>query len=251
MTIDHPAPGHIPGLRQLWKTAFGDSDPFLDAFFATAFSPDRCLYLEADGQLAAMCHWLPCTCQGRPLAYLYTVATHPAHRGQGFCRQLLAAAKKALASQGCSGILLVPGEAGLRGLYAKLGWHNATAIRELSLAAAPIACALQPLTALEYAQARQALLPAGAAVEGPEMLALLATQCEFYRGEAAVAACMREGGHLFVPELLGDSQCLGGIAAALGCCHATARTPGTGTPWAMYCPLDGAPAPAHFSLALD
>ena len=43
MTVDYPAAGQISGLRALWKEAFGDSDVFLDAFFAHGFSPSRCL----------------------------------------------------------------------------------------------------------------------------------------------------------------------------------------------------------------
>ena len=30
MTIDSPSANQIPGLRQLWQQAFGDTDAFLD-----------------------------------------------------------------------------------------------------------------------------------------------------------------------------------------------------------------------------
>ena len=53
MRIDHPTDAEISGLRQLWKEAFGDTDGFLDAFFSTGFSPERCLYAGEGGTVAA------------------------------------------------------------------------------------------------------------------------------------------------------------------------------------------------------
>ncbi len=250
MNINHPAPGDIPALVRLWKAAFGDSDAFLDSFFATAFSQDRCLCLYTGEELASACYWLDCTCRGRRLAYLYAVATATAHRGQGLCRALLTEAKKVLASQGFSGILLVPGDAGLGALYEKLGWRSATTLREFSVAAGTPG-RLLPMTPEAYAQARRKLLPEGAAIEGSALLAFLSTQARFYRWGDTVFACSQAQQHLFIPELLGDTRLAADIAATLGCIHATVRTPGPGTPWAMYCPLDSAPAPSHFSFALD
>lgn len=251
MGIDHPAPGDIPGLRKLWKTAFGDGDAYLDAFFDTAYAPRRCLAVYQGNALAAACYWLDCRRDGSPVAYLYAVATDPAFRGQGLCRRLLGRVREILAAQGYAGILLVPGEEGLRAMYRKLGWENAAGIREFSAGAGGKAPALEKLSAQEYMAARRPLLPEGAAVEGGEFFAFLATQVEFYRAGASVLACRREGDALFVPELLGDSALAPAVAAALGCRHFTVRTPGTETPWAMYCPLTSDPAPTHFSFALD
>jgi len=53
MLTDHPASHHIPQLRQLWKTAFGDTDAFLDSFFRTAFSPVRCRCILEEDRIAA------------------------------------------------------------------------------------------------------------------------------------------------------------------------------------------------------
>ena len=57
MRIDHPTSGEISGLRQLWKEAFGDTAGFLDAFFSTGFSPERCLYAGEGGTVAAALYW--------------------------------------------------------------------------------------------------------------------------------------------------------------------------------------------------
>ena len=42
MSVTYANENLIPGLRELWKKAFGDTDEFLDLFFSTAYSPDRC-----------------------------------------------------------------------------------------------------------------------------------------------------------------------------------------------------------------
>ena len=70
MKIDHPAFEQVPGLRQLWQEAFGDSDAFLDGFFDTGFSPRRCLCVT-DGEPVAAVYWFDCRFAGEKLAYLY------------------------------------------------------------------------------------------------------------------------------------------------------------------------------------
>lgn len=248
MNINHPTLSQIPALRRLWKEAFGDFDPFLDSFFATAFDPQRCL---AVNQADAACYWLDCACAGKKLAYLYAVATAKESRGRGLCRALIENAKQVIAGQGYSGILLVPGSEALRHMYAKMGFVNATTIHEFTLPASYPQIP-EKLTAQQYAAARQALLPEGAAVEGPEIMAFLATQAEFYRLGNTLCTAIRSGNRLFLPELLGKPAHAAAIAASMDCASVTLRTPGEGKPWAMYCPLtEDAPTPTHFSFALD
>ena len=248
MNINHPAPEQIDALRGLWKEAFGDFDPFLDAFFATAFDEKRCLAVD---QADAACYWLDCTCRGQRIAYLYAVATAKHRQGQGLCRALMEQAKQVMAQQGYAGVLLVPGSENLRQMYAKMGFSDATGICEFTLPASRPQ-SLQRLTAQQYFAQRQALLPAGAAVEGPEIMAFLAAQAEFYRLGSTLCAAIREGGRLFLPELLGEPEHAAAITASLGCETVTARAPGCDKKWAMYCPLsEDAPEPTHFSFALD
>ena len=80
MIIKSPEQKDIPQLRQLWRQAFGDTDAFLDIFFSTAFSPERCRCVLADGAVAAL-YWFSCQSDGQPLAYLYAVATSQKFRG--------------------------------------------------------------------------------------------------------------------------------------------------------------------------
>ena len=64
MIINAPDSAQIPALRRLWQQAFGDSEQFLDIFFETAYSPDRCRCVIVDDQLAAALYWFDCGYQG-------------------------------------------------------------------------------------------------------------------------------------------------------------------------------------------
>ena len=68
-------PGDFPGLTKLWQQAFGDTDAFLDSFFGTAFSPERCLCIRLEERVAAALYWFDCQWEDKRLAYLYAVAT--------------------------------------------------------------------------------------------------------------------------------------------------------------------------------
>ena len=116
MITKHPKMQDIPALRALWKEAFGDTDAFLDDFFDTCFATKRCLCTMDGEKAAAMCYWLDCFREGKPIAYLYAVATAIPYRGEGLCRSLLGQARAILQEQGYAGILLVPGTPGLFGI---------------------------------------------------------------------------------------------------------------------------------------
>ena len=64
-------------LKKLWAECFSDPPEAIHSFFAAAYSPERCRYLERNGQIAAALHWLDGTYQGQKVAYLYAVATRP------------------------------------------------------------------------------------------------------------------------------------------------------------------------------
>ena len=82
MRIDFPKTEQIPDLKQLWQRVFGDSDAFLDSFFALCFSPDHCLCAMEANQLLGAMYWLDHSCRGSKIAYLYAVATAPEARAR-------------------------------------------------------------------------------------------------------------------------------------------------------------------------
>ena len=238
-------------LRELWKEAFGDTDEFLDLFFSTGFSPDRCHSIILDGETAAAAYWLDCTCQNQSFAYIYAVATAKKHRGKGLCRRLMADIHETLKNQGYAGAILVPQDEGLRRMYAGFGYRDGASIREFTAVASPAPVSLRQISGIEYAEARRSLLPPDAVLQEGSSLAFLETQIRFYTGAGFVLAATLKNGNLFAPELLGQAD-PGGILKALDAKDGTFRTIGGSKPFAMFLPLTGnCPIPGHFAFAFD
>lgn len=239
----------ITELRRLWQQAFGDSDAFLDGFFAAGYDPDRCRYLASDGRVLAALYWFDCFAEGKKYAYLYAIATDENCRNQGLCHRLMAETHQYLRDCGYAGALLVPGSGSLFRFYEKLGYTTSSYVEEFAATAgAPIS--LRSVDTAEYAALRQQLLPAGGLVQEGATLTFLARFARFYAGSGFVFAATAEDGCAYVHELLGSADATA-IVAALGCREGRIRTPGNGKPFAMFYPLDGSVAPKYLGLALD
>lgn len=252
MFAKHPDDRDIPALRQLWQEAFGDDDTFLDKFFATGYSENRCRVVMQEGQAAAVLYWFDCQWESKKLAYLYAVATAKAFQGQGLCRRLMTDTHRLLAEQGYAGAVLVPGSAHLFQMYGKMGYTTATTIREFTREAESEVFPLAKISAEEYARQRKAMLPAGGIVQEGAGLAFLETYAAFYAGNDCLLCGIQDGQELIVPEFLGDDTHIPGILRYLNCKTGTFRTPGAGKPFAMYRSLTGDPAiPTYFAHAFD
>ena len=256
MIIDKPAAGQISGLWDLWREAFGDSGEFLEAFFDTAYSTERCLCVTEDGKVAAAVYWFDCTARGRKIAYVYALATAMEYRGRGIGHRLMDTLHQTLAQQHYEGVVLVPGTPDLQYFYGSMGYYHCCSITEFVCTGAAEEVQLRRVTPEEYAQQRRdilSLLEPDAVIQENENLAFLATQAELYNGQNFLLAARRDGDALVGMELLGDPQTAPGIVRALGCTTGTFRTRGQGKAFAMYLPLGGSTlaAPTYFGLAFD
>ena len=252
MVTEHPGREQIPGLRQLWKLAFGDTDAFLDIFFETAFSPERCLCTTEGKQVAAALYWFDCQGAGQKYAYLYAVATDPGYRGRGLCHSLMAATHDILRSRGYAGVILVPQEEGLRKLYGGMGYRDCGGVTEYFSAAGERAVPIRPVDADTYGKLRRTLLPEGGMIQEGENLRFLAATAKLYAGKDFLLAASEQDGALWSVELLGNAGAAPGILKALGYEAGTFRMPGEDKPFAMFLPLqETAAAPAYFGFAFD
>lgn len=245
----HPTPADHPGLYRLWREAFGDSEADIDRFFATGFSPNRCLCIKSGTEIAAAAYWLDCSYCGGKLAYIYAVATVKQYRKQGLCHQLLEQIHSILLEQGYAGAVLVPGEPSLANLYRSIGYEHFGGVETLSCTAhgnVPI----QALTRKEYAALRCQHLAPGAVIQEDESLSYLASYADFYAGMDFLLAATKNGNTLLGLELLGSTTQASGIVASLGCKEGTFRIPGA-TPFAMFRPLGNAAPPTYFGFAFD
>ena len=251
MIIDNPHKADIPALRQLWKQAFGDTDSFLDGFFETGFSPERCRCITVRGQLAAALYWFDCQWQGKKIAYLYAVATDENFRGKGLCRALMEDNHRHLKALGYAGAALVPGNKGLFALYEKLGYTPFCPMQTVTAVAESTPANIQPVNADVYQKLRKNYLPIESVIQGNEALVFAATFCDLFAGENMLMCLSREKDTLYFQEYLGNPALLGGVINALNGKKALVRLPG-GQPYAMYYSLDDSRhLPAYFGIPLN
>jgi ribosomal protein S18 acetylase RimI-like enzyme len=252
MKIAAPDRHHITQLRTLWKSAFGDEDAFLDAFFSTAYSPARCLCILDEDQVLAALYWFDASCENHKFAYLYAVATDPAHRGKGLCRRLMDATAQHLTVQGYSGLILVPQKEPLRRMYRKMGYTDCGSVSTFTAPPEDLPLSLRRLTAAEYALRRRKLLPPAGVIQEEESLFFLASYALFFEGDDWLAALTIEEGKLVCHELLGNPDAAYALVAAFGCGEGRFRIPGQDQPFAQYRKLiPTCPEPGYFGLAFD
>lgn len=250
MRIDHTLPEQLPGLKSLWAEAFGDPESFIDIFFSTAYAPERSLCISRDGEVLAAAYWFDVEFGGRKGAYVYAVATAVAHRGQGLCRKLMEAIHTRLRQQGYVGVILVPGDDGLRQMYSAMGYADFGGMDLPACRAAETPVATERISPEEYCALRRQYLPEGGVLqEGPAM-SFLARYYRFYRTERCLAVATLLNGILFSPEFLGDPADIPGFLAALGARSGNLRMQGN-EPFAMYHPLAEGPTPGYFAFAFD
>ena len=218
MIPEYPTPDLSCQLRSLWKLAFGDDDVFLDHFFSTGFSPDRCrCAVDEEGRVASVLYWFDVTYQDETYAYLYAVATHPDFRHQGLLHYLLADTHQLLAQRGYAGALLVPGDDSLRQLYASIGYENCTTMSSFFSASQPVTVLIHTVDREEYRTLRRTYLPKNGVIQEGANLAFLETQAKFYTGPGFVmCAAPKDDTWLDVLEYLGDLEVVPGVLCALG-----------------------------------
>ena len=250
MNIDYPAQSQMEDLRALWQEAFGDDDAFLEHFYAYGFAPDRCRCVTMDGRLAAALYWFDCSLDGRPLAYLYGIATAKEFRGKGICRALVENTHAHLKGLGYTGALLVPADEDLCRMYEKMGYSLCTSVSEFACDAGSESVPVHQVDAAEFCRLRRNYLPQGGVVQEGDNMDFLQTMADFYAGDDFVLAVYR-GEDFFAPELLGNAHSAPGVLTALDKKQGRFRGPGAGQPFAMYHSLSATPVPAYFGLAFE
>ena len=252
MIIDKPQAEDLPGLRQLWKQAFGDSDAFLDSFFSLGFSRERCRCLHTAGQLAAALYWFDCSWQNKKVAYIYAVATDKALQGRGMCRTLMADTHRHLQERGYAGAALVPGNKSLFSLYEKYSYRSFCPMETVTVTAGAAPLSVATLTPEEFDTLRQNRLPENAISQQGQTTAFLATFADLCKAGNAVFAVSREKDTLHFQEYLGDTALLPGIVAALRAEKGIVRLPGGNLHSAMYLSLDNhTQLPAYLGIPLN
>jgi predicted acetyltransferase len=122
--------------KALWKQAFGDTDAFIDWYFANKVLPGQSIGIFDSG-LVSILHMLPFTIsvQHRALqsAFIAGAATDKSRRGEGLMRTLL---RESLALMKRRGILLTHLYPFKHEFYERLGWAAYSHVRKQSITAA-------------------------------------------------------------------------------------------------------------------
>ncbi len=253
MNIKSPLHTDIPHLRRLWQEAFGDTEEFLDLFFAQGFSPKRCLYIEEEGNAAAVLYWFDCEWNGKKIAYIYAVATAKAHRGKGLCHKLMDHTHKHLKDAGYAGAILVPGSPSLFKFYESMGYKTSCYVQEFTCSAEEGKINLTKITKDDFAALRRKYLPENSVIQENENLDFLSSYATFYKGDDFILAAYKDKNNLVCPEISGNTENAPQIVNALGCKKGLFRTCGDFMPFAMYLPLQESDNthPEYFGFAFD
>ena len=239
---------NIEALKVLWKTVFGDSDAFIDTFFRIAYSPDRCRYIEENGQMISALYWFDCSYEGGKLAYIYAVATDPGHRGNGYASRLLKDTHAHLKAAGYAGAVLKPAK-GLFPFYERLGYVTSGYIRRFYAEASNFPTDLHELCPDQYGRLRSSYLPESGVFQEGITLDFLHTFAKFYSSDDAIF-CMSRDEPIFF-EFLGNPHSAPDILASLGIKSAEIPTSGSEIPSTMFLPLNCTKIPGYLGISLE
>ena len=113
----------------LWRTCFGDPEPFIQLFFEQVYRDEYTLTLEREGRVISALQILPYTLcyygEMIPTGYICGVSTLPEERGKGYMKQLMAQAESELKRRGLALATLIPAEPWLFDYYARMGYTTA------------------------------------------------------------------------------------------------------------------------------
>lgn len=119
--------------RELWRTCFGDPEPFLDLYFTRKYTPasNVCIIHERQVVSALQAFLYPMSFYGTVVrvGYLSGVATHPDHRGKGLASRIIDEAHRRLAKAGALMSFVIPADEELFGFYERHGGYQTAVYR--------------------------------------------------------------------------------------------------------------------------
>lgn len=154
----------IPAMKAVWKESFGDSDEFLDGFFALLPDNGTAVLASSDEGVLGVAYVLTCQAlKGKGIiepvvGYIYAVAVKSSHRCRGLGSALTEAAIKAAKRREAKIITTLPASPELYSFYERFGLRTALRRKKYSVPACDIERRMK-LTATEYMMYRRFLLP--------------------------------------------------------------------------------------------
>lgn len=219
-----------PALGKLWRECFGDSDGFIEAFFAALDSIGGGMVAECDGCIAGAAYAI-CDAQlvlpgDTPLCvgYIYGVGVHDNYRSRGIGRAVTRAAKELALALGAQIISTLPAEDGLYPWYEDvIGVKKLMSRTCTNLSSSP-AVSVAPISASDYNARRESICSSlphlSLSIAAMEFEAAFLREYGgglFAVGDGAIAAAYVDNDRAVVRELLGAAESLQcDYAAAVG-----------------------------------
>lgn len=258
--------GDEAGLYNVWKTAFGDTQEYIDGFFTHIYFPGMAAVYEHDGEIISAAYAVPLGKLMLPektpidCAVTYAFGTLPEYRSRGIGSKVAKMTADMCKSTGAA--VLCPAEPSLFGYYEKLGYKTFfSAVKTIFLAEPNKFGALKIESARSYSALREELLSdiAHIAYSG-QVIAYQEYLCQKNGGglfsinlggtTCAASAEILPDGTLFLEELLCPSELAVSVASLIagkmGAERISVHTPvtdNTGIPYAMLfdggCTLNG------------
>ncbi len=127
--------GEVVHQKEIWKRCFGDTDSYIDVYYANRYKEDETAVLLCEGEILAMLTMISVKTvtpnkQSFNTAMLYAIATRPEYQNRGFASQLLAFSHQYVKTGKHELSILVPAKRELFDYYRKQGYRNGFYIRE-------------------------------------------------------------------------------------------------------------------------
>jgi len=124
--------------KEIWKLCFGDSDRYIDFYYANRYKETETVLLLVDQEIVSMLTMFPIkiaasTQQIFNSTMLYAIATHPQYQHRGFATQLMDFTNRYLKENEKVYSVLVPSEQPLFDFYRQRGYQDGFCIREVFL----------------------------------------------------------------------------------------------------------------------
>lgn len=127
--IIYPLKEHIPYLKDMWKSIFGDTDSYIDLFFNHRFSSDSSLVYIRDDRPISMLFFpqydMKFYNQTVKAGYICGAATLPEYRSSGIMSEMIKYSFSVMKDRGDAFTVLIPASRGLYKYYERFGYKAA------------------------------------------------------------------------------------------------------------------------------
>ena len=164
--------GDMVRQKEIWKLCFGDSDHYIDFYYANRYKETETVVLLDDKEIVSMLTMLPIkiitsTQQIFNSTMLYAIATHPKYQNRGFATEAMNFTHQFLRENEIVFSVLVPSGKQLFDFYRQRGYQDGFFIREVLFTQGRIEslesienchCIMSKISPEDYNQTRNKLL---------------------------------------------------------------------------------------------